>query len=231
MPKLISASRDLAVAKEEIELLKAKNSELEAENIKLKAYIKMNNLKVPREKALPITIQDTCNGKNYLAPTVASRNRCTKSRLEPSQPTPERRGINSVVKIQGEKYRYEDGRLIELIGTVSSHPLYFQESRHFQESTSSSRAKMKYLNRWRPETRDQEEVTRCEEDELDFSSPAENTVESIADILAQKSRLSQRLPEEFDQAPLKSQIIYNHLQRALRLSQKILFDGFSLYIP
>ncbi|KAI2467999.1 hypothetical protein F4781DRAFT_286408 [Annulohypoxylon bovei var. microspora] len=245
MPKLIgSVSYNLAMANDEIERLGTKNSELQAEVVELKAVIKRHNLKLPGTKLSRTDSKDARDEKSYLASTKASRSRYEKP--EP-QPTSGGEETQNTIEIGNIIYQYKDGALVELFD-----PMVTIDNRHFNWSTASSFSKKRPTVTKRDPEEEMYQQLRSEEEyenwlregeelkrERQARSMREETElmerereqEPLEETLSERSGLNKDMASDLNDAPLRSQIIYDHLKRALRLSQEILFDGFTLYLP
>ncbi|KAI1455566.1 hypothetical protein F4805DRAFT_459580 [Annulohypoxylon moriforme] len=237
MTKLISsASYELGIAKEEIAKLRAKTSDLIAENVQLKAIILKNNLELPGTKTPKASTSDVRSGKHYLEATKASRNKLTKSN---SSATPKRLEFKKTIEIHQIEYKYKDGALLNISG---EGPFYCP---HFQRQTCSSYNKIRPFivkSLWDQEKherifREREEQEKLEMEarelqrQLDMLKLEEKENQPIEETLLESSGLDRDIPRDFYEVPIRSQIIYDHLRRALQLSQQILYDGLSLCLP
>ncbi|KAI0109316.1 hypothetical protein F4776DRAFT_643331 [Hypoxylon sp. NC0597] len=242
MPKLInSASYELGLAKLKIEDLIKRQHELEAEVLQLKTHIRKHNLPLP--KTSQPTIKSPRLDKNFLKPTAASLNRSIQAPQQQSSEDTET-GPRVIIETWPNNSEYIDGMLVKIPDPEDRWARYRQPTTSSEKKQREKFFKVEikeedYMqsdcdtslnessNRWSDNDDRAWIVEEGESTEVEDESPAEAMKRS----LSERSRLRDRVKSHLDDVPIRSHILIDHLQRALRLAQDTFYYGAKKYYP
>ncbi|KAI0108055.1 hypothetical protein F4814DRAFT_454932 [Daldinia grandis] len=250
MPKLInSVAYELGLAKEKNEDLERRIRKLDDEVLQLKAYIKKNNLPLPKAKR-SITSQPTVE-KGYLQTTKSSRNRSA----QPPTQEESKRTESVVICGNGEdtkypytkysyKYRYMDGDLVKVSSTL--------EKPHYLERTVSSYKKVKSPGPWiqalwerERKAKENEPLGWGDEDDSGYECNRDPVTvqtqyppanweylekdKTAEELLQKQTEVGRKSPSHLQYVPMRSEFLCDLLKQSLRLAQEIFFHGINNY--
>ncbi|OTB02758.1 hypothetical protein M426DRAFT_13182 [Hypoxylon sp. CI-4A] len=261
MTKLVGpVSHELGVAKDKVEALEKDKRGLEERVLRLEMELKRHKIPVPTNKKPKPVARHSFGEKNFLKATKASHNRSVQSKSQP-QPqedleTPTTSGMLDYDQYTSSRYRYKDGILIRIDRTVVDR----EWTSGFQRPTIASENKRRTCesDNWSWNEDDEEEETIQGSDEYlklknteedDYGSTQlepleepereksaeeiskEEALEAAEKLLSERSGLDRETGCHVSFVHLKSRVIFDHLQQALRLAQQIFFDGVRKHFP